>query len=281
MSRAAKVARALGNEGPFPEVLTRLVSLLGEHGTLQAAVEAARQRLDGLSKQVTAKVGEFKAVKQVLGPWRNELSNLQGQAKAAREERDRIRAETQKVAADREVERTRHLEEIHRLESMRGAWFDEYAERLTPEDWVQLGIRIRRKDSLAELPLEAQWVWGLMTGQGMRLTGPRLAADGTPMRGADGRVIEEISIVTLSRAERYRLRELLQRASLDGEGPLHALERIMSGRPEAPPREASGPALEDSDLQVEFMQRFRARCDFADFLGDIRDRKVGRFDPLP
>src|SRR5207245_5891956 len=139
------------------------VSLLDEHGTMQAAAEAAGHRLDKLSKQVTAKVGEFRAVEQVLGPWRNELSNLRGQAKAAGEERDRIRAETQKVAADREVERTRHVTEIRRLESTRGAWFDEYAERLTPEDWVQLGIRIRRKDSLAELRPEAQWVWGLVT----------------------------------------------------------------------------------------------------------------------
>src|SRR5207249_3321208 len=73
LNRAAKVARALGNTGPFPDVLARLVSLLDEHGTLQAAVGAAKRRLDELSKQVTAKVGESKALDRVLGPWRNEL----------------------------------------------------------------------------------------------------------------------------------------------------------------------------------------------------------------
>jgi len=280
LSRAAKVARALGNAGPLPDVLARLVSALDEHGTLQAAVGAARQRRDELSKQVTAKVGEFKAVEQVLGPWRSELSNLQGQAKAAGEARDRIRAEIQKVAADREVERMRHVTEIRRLESMRGAWFDEYADRLTPDDWVQLGISISRKSSLEQIPPSAQWVWGLMTGQALRLISPRLGADGTPMRGPDGALVEETSIVTLSREERLRVREILQRASLDGEGPLRALGRIMSGRPEAPPKETNGLALEDPDLQVESMQRSQARRDLRDFVENIADGKVGRFDVL-
>src|SRR2546422_9694915 len=131
---------------------------------MQAAAEAARQRLDGLSKQVTAKVGEFKAVKQVLGPWRNELSKVQGQAKAAGEERDRIRAETQQLAADNEAQRKRHAEEMRRLEGVREAGFDEWADRLTPDDWIQLNSRIRQ-GSLAQIPPAAALVWGIMAAQ--------------------------------------------------------------------------------------------------------------------
>ena len=101
------------------------------------------------------------------------------------------------------------------------------------------------------------------------------------MRGADGQITEEPGVVTLSSPERLRLRELLQRASLDGEGPLRALERIMSGRPEAPPKPTNGPALEDPDLQIEFLQRNQARRDLTNFIRDIGDHKVGHFDVLP
>lgn len=281
LSRAAKVARALGNAGPFPDVLARLVSLLNEHGTLQAAAEAARQRLDELSKQVTAKIGESKALDRLLGPWRNELSNLQGQAKEAGKSRDRIRAESQKGGAESEAQRKRHTEEMRRLDGVREAWFDEWANRLTPADWVQLNTRIMRQGPPEQLPLLAVWVWGLMTAQGSRLTRPRLAADGTPMHGADGGVTEETGVVTLSRAERLRLRELLQLASLDGEGPLHALGRITSGRSGAPPKKASVPTVEDAERLVESQQRIQATLDFVDLVEDILKREVGRFNVLP
>jgi len=267
LSEAANVARALGDEESFPDALARLVSLLHEHGTLQTAVDASKQRLEELSKQVAAQLAESEKLNRHLDYLRNELSNLQGQVKAAGEQKERIRVEAEG--------------EMRRLENMREAWFDEYADRFTEDDYVLLGTRMRKKNSPAQAPPTARWVWGLMTPQGSLLTKPRLAADGTPIREADGAVIQETVAVTLSRLERLRLRELLQRASLEGEGPLHAIGRITSGPPGAPPRKASGSTDDDSDLLLESLLRNQATLDFLEMMEGICEGRIGHFEVLP
>lgn len=281
LSQAADVASALATKEPFPDALSRLVSLLHQHETLQAAVDASTERLEELRKEEAAQSAASEETNRRLGYLRNVLADLSRQVKQASEELERIRGEAQKAAAECETQRQRRAEEERRLADMREAWFDESADRYTANDYVLLGTRMTKKSSLAQAPAMARWVWNLMAPQGSLLSRPRLAADGTPMRVAEGSVVQETVVVTLSRPERIRLRELLQRASLEGEGPLHALGRLTSGRPEAPPKKTSGSTDEDTDLLMESFVRNQAALDFFKMMSGICDGKIGRFDVLP
>lgn len=279
LSRATDVARAIGNREPFPAALSRLVSALHHHGSLQAAVAASSGRQEELRKQEAAQRAESVAIERHLGYLRQELGALRDQVKEASAERERIRSETRKAVADCEARLQRLAEEGHRLMGMREACFDEFADRNTLDDYALLGDRMRNKASLGPAPALVAWIWELMSGREAPLPTPYIAADGTPLRGPDGAAFNEPVGVSLSRGDRRQLRELLHQASLEDEGPFHALARIFYEPVEGPSRPVDVKPDDNADL-LDDLARRGAAIEFRAMVFEIGDGKRGHYTPL-
>ena len=281
LGQAAEVARALADGGSFPDAVARLTSQLHEHGTLEAALAASKLRIDELSKQEATQRAESENLTRSVAYQRGALEDLARQAQQASKELEGIRAETQKAVAEGEAQQKKNAEEMRRLAGVRESFFGEWADLLTPRDYELLGNQMKGKGSSTQVPELARWILTLLAGQGVLMTRPRLAPDDKPMRGVDGAIIEETGTVTLSRPERLRLRELVHRASLEGEGLLHAIVRITSGPPDTPPQETDGSADEDGDAFSMFVLRHLAKRDLNDLLGGVFEGRIGRLEPPP
>ncbi len=286
LSRAGEVARALGKEGSFADALNHLVALLRQYGSLKTAVADATRRRDELSRQEAAQRAESENLGRYLGKVRNDLAEVTRQAKQASDERERIRAAAQKIVTDRDAQLQRRTEEWHRIEGMREAWFDELADRFTEEDYARLGARMKKQRSPFPGPLNpdglqnARLVWTLMGGQSVTLQRQRRAPDGSALRGVDGAEVYATETVTLSRAQKLRFRQLLQQASEDGEGPLHALIRICACPPKAPPQPVGESPEQSMDRHVEAWLRLGAACDILRMIGRIFEGGVGHSTSL-
>ncbi len=280
LSRAADVARAIGNKEPFPAALSRLVSLIHQYGSLQAALAASTRSLEELRREEAAQRAESVAINRHLAPLRKDLGDLRRQVKEASEERERIKGEAQKAVADFETQRQRLAEERHRLEGMQEACFDEFADRITMEDYALLGFRIKSRASQGPGSALARWMWDVMSGQEALLPWPYIDADGTPLRGPDGAPFNEPVVVILSWEDRRRLRELLHQASQEDEGPFHALTRIISGPVDGPPRLGDVKPNQNADLPDELARRGDAATELHRMILEIGDGKRGHYAPL-
>lgn len=77
------------------------------------------------------------------------------------------------------------------------------------------------------------------------------------------------------------MRELLYLASLEGEGPLHELMRIMSGPAGEPPKPKAGEPDASEELLLEFKRRNDARLELRHMMGEIAEGKRGNFASFP
>lgn len=77
---------------------------------------------------------------------------------------------------------------------------------------------------------------------------------------------------------RESIRELLERASMEGEGPLRALVRLTSEPARTPPQSQVGSADEDIELGFLSLLRHEAALDLLQLMMGVLEGRIGRFE---
>ena len=202
-----------------------------------------------------------------------------------------MRANAQLSArADRLERKVRDLEgRLKRLEDACRSPSDELLNVLAPEDFAILTVKWEVKYLAAPPPPPdaasqrvASWIRALMSGETVVVDVPRLAVDGSRLRGPDGAILFDKLGAVISRADRELLQRLIRQGCRGAEGVHHALLRIFSEKRvgDSLPA-ATGHPDGDRQAQDAAKHRLEAVNDFLGVISDILAGKRGRFAILP